>query len=159
MIRRVLNLVVALALVGGGVVIAARIAEFVATCANAQVVDNLGTQGYFSLMGVAAAMVGNSSSGIIESPSFGLPVVNIGTRQYGRVRAANVIDVGYTANEVGAGIDRALSGEFRESLLDMENPYGNKRAAEKIVDHLKRIELGDGLLRKTFYDSQSQPPA
>jgi len=77
--------------------------EFVAGHPQARMADNLGTQGYFNLMSKAAAMVGNSSSGIIEAPSFQLPVVNIGTRQEGRVKAANVIDVGYSREEVLGG--------------------------------------------------------
>jgi UDP-N-acetylglucosamine 2-epimerase (non-hydrolysing) len=136
----------------GGRVITKKIAEFVAANAQAQSVDSLGMQGYFSLMAIAAAMVGNSSSGIIESPSFKLPVVNIGTRQDGRTRAANVIDVGYVKNEIGQGIVRALSLEFGAGLADLTNPYGDGKAAGKIVDNLRRAELGDRLLRKRFRD-------
>ena len=141
-----------------GRVIAEKIAGFVETHANAQVVDNLGTQGYFSLMAVAAAMVGNSSSGIIESPSFKLPVVNIGTRQEGRIKAINVIDVGYAKDEIGRGIAQALSAEFRASLAELVNPYGEELASEKIVDHLKCVALDDQLLRKNFRDIEGLSP-
>lgn len=136
----------------GGRVIAARVAAFAANRVNVQIVDNLGMQGYFSVMTVAAAMVGNSSSGIIESPSFKLPVVNIGTRQDGRTRAENVIDVGCTKAEIARGITRALSSDFRAGLARLTNPYGDGLAAEKIVDRLRQVALGDQLLRKEFKD-------
>lgn len=119
---------------------------------SAQMVDNLGTQGYFSLMAVAAAMVGNSSSGIIEAASFNLPVVNIGTRQQGRVRAANVIDTGYSHTEITAAIQKATQPVFRQSLQALTNPYGSGRAAELIVQRLKEVSLDDCLVTKRFCD-------
>ncbi len=80
---------------------AARLLErFVQTRPNARLIKNLGMRDYWSFMGLSAAMVGNSSSGIIEAASFKLPVVNLGTRQAGRVRSANVIDVGYGRDEI-----------------------------------------------------------
>ncbi len=118
---------------------------------RATLVANLGSRAYFTLMQEAAAMVGNSSSGIVEAASFKLPVVNVGTRQQGRLRAANVIDVGYGSEEILGGIRRALSAGFRESLAGLENPYGDGRAAERIVARLKEVELGDRLLRKRFH--------
>ena len=74
-------------------------------------------------------MVGNSSSGLIEAPSFELPVVNIGDRQRGRLRAINVIDVGHGRAEIAAGIARALDPGFRRRLAGLPNPYGDGRAA------------------------------
>jgi len=103
-------------------------------------------------MRFAAAMVGNSSSGIIEAPSFELPVVNIGTRQEGRVKARNVIDVGYEEKAILTGIEKALSAPFRRSLNGMVNPYGDGHAAEVIVETLKRIELDNKLITKRFVD-------
>ncbi len=128
--------------------------DFVQTNASTQVVNNLGTQGYFSLMAVSAAMVGNSSSGIIEAPSFELPVVNIGTRQQGRTRASNVIDVGYKRSEILGGIKRATDPEFRESLHGLVNPYGCGGASHKIIECLKAVPLDDRLIRKHFCDVQ-----
>jgi UDP-N-acetylglucosamine 2-epimerase (non-hydrolysing) len=119
---------------------------------RARLVTNLGSQAYLSLMRHAAAMVGNSSSGLIEAASFELPVVNIGTRQDGRLRPANVIDVGYRRSEIEAGLRRALSHEFRESLRGLQNPYGDGRAAERIVAKLKEVELGPSLIVKRFND-------
>lgn len=126
--------------------------EYAASRPQAQIVINLGTPGYISAMQIAAAMVGNSSSGIIEAASFKLPVVNIGTRQEGRTRAKNVIDVGYSRAEIVAGIRKALSPEFRASLADLKNPYGDGHAAERIVQRLKEVELDDRLLLKRFHE-------
>lgn len=128
-----------------------RIEAFVATRARARMVKNLGTRAYFSVMAQAGAMVGNSSSGIIEAPSFRLPVVNVGARQEGRVRAANVIDVGHRREDIVRGIRAALEPSFR-ARLDAANPYGIGTAAEHIVDRLATIEITDALLRKTFTD-------
>ena len=123
---------------------------FTAGRQQAHLVVNFGTEGYFSMMKYATAMVGNSSSGIIEAASFNLPVVNIGNRQRGRLRGKNVIDVGYTRAEILAGIEKAISPEFRATLSDMVNPYGDGHAAERIVDKLKHVKLGDELLLKPF---------
>ena len=134
-----------------GRIVARLIREFVDNHSCAQLVDNLGTQGFFSLMPKAAAMVGNSSSGIIEAPSFGLPVVNIGTRQRGRVRASNVIDVDYSRKQILQGVKQALDAEFRERLSDMNNPYGCGNASEKIVERLKEIRIDEDLVVKRFH--------
>lgn len=119
-------------------------------------VESLGTEGYFGLMACAAAMVGNSSSGLIEAPSFGLPVVNIGTRQQGRLRAENVIDVGYRRDEIIQGITEAIAPAFRERLRGLANPYGNGHAAEVIVHRLKDIPLNDRLIQKRFVDAPGE---
>ena len=118
-----------------------------------QAVVNLGTPGYFSLMSLAEAMVGNSSSGIIEAASFRLPVVNIGRRQDGRTRARNVIDTGCNRSEITKGIETALNPRFRASLSDLVNPYGDGQAAGRIVQVLREIPLDRDLLRKRFCDN------
>jgi len=82
-----------------------------------RIVPDLGSRTYLSLMRIAAAVVGNSSSGIIEAPSFKVPAVNIGTRQHGRLRARNVVDVGYEKAEIVRGVRYALADrEFRAAL-------------------------------------------
>jgi len=138
-----------------GRIIKRMIEDFVRRHSSAQMADNLGTQGYFSMMAVAGAMVGNSSSGIIEAPSFRLPVVNIGTRQGGRVRAKNVIDVGCNQSEIVRGIKNALSHEFRSRLREVINPHGDGRASEIIVRRLKEVALNDELIIKRFADIPS----
>lgn len=129
-----------------------RLEEYAVSSARARVVVNLGTQGYFTLMQRAAAMVGNSSSGIIEAASFRLPVVNIGSRQSGRLRPANVIDVGASKAEIEAGLKRALDPAFRNSLGSLENPYGDGQAAKRIVDRIQSIDLDQRLLQKHFHE-------
>ena len=114
-----------------------------------RIVPDLGSRRYLSLMRVAAVIVGNSSSGIFEAPSFRLPAVNIGTRQHGRLRACNVIDVGYTKQEIAGGLHRALHDRaFREALRDCRNPYGDGHAARRTVDILQRLRLGPALVTK-----------
>jgi UDP-N-acetylglucosamine 2-epimerase (non-hydrolysing)/GDP/UDP-N,N'-diacetylbacillosamine 2-epimerase (hydrolysing) len=135
-----------------GRIITEMLRGFVAAQPRCWLVDSLGTQGYFSLMALAAAMVGNSSSGLLEAPSFRLPVVNIGDRQAGRVRAANVLDVGYSRAEILAGIRRAVEPGFRAGLAGLVNPYGDGHAAGRIVERLKSVALDDRLLVKRFFD-------
>ena len=132
----------------------AMIEHFVAQHPRAQFIENLGQQGYFSMMYEARAMVGNSSSGIIEAASFGLPVVNIGERQGGRFRGANVIDVGYGREEILAGLKRALAPEFRAEVQSMKNPYRapERTAAAIIVERLRDVALDERLLIKRFHD-------
>jgi UDP-N-acetylglucosamine 2-epimerase (non-hydrolysing)/GDP/UDP-N,N'-diacetylbacillosamine 2-epimerase (hydrolysing) len=118
-------------------------------------IPNLGHRRYLSCLAHLAVMVGNSSSGLTEAPSFRLPVVNIGDRQRGRVRAANVIDVSCSRAAILGGIRRALSSRFRASLTGMRNPYDrfhDGRASARIKDVLKHVRLSDDLLKKRFAD-------
>lgn len=136
----------------GGQVIREHIRRFVRGEPSAQAVESLGTEGYFSVLALCAAMVGNSSSGFLEAPSFGLPVVNVGNRQNGRVRGANVIDVGYGREEIVKGIRRATVPAFRKSIQGMENPYGDGKAARRIVAKLVDVPLSGRILIKRFHD-------
>jgi UDP-hydrolysing UDP-N-acetyl-D-glucosamine 2-epimerase len=137
----------------GGREIRRLIEKYVAAHPAARLVDSLGTPGYFALMGKAAAMVGNSSSGIIEAASFKLPVVNIGDRQQGRPRAANIIDVPRQAEAILAGIRQATSDAFRASLAGLRNPYAAERPAGEIIHRaLTSVPLDDVLLKKGFVD-------
>jgi UDP-hydrolysing UDP-N-acetyl-D-glucosamine 2-epimerase len=117
-----------------------------------RVVPALGEDGYCSLLREADVMVGNSSSGLIEAPSFRLPVVNVGIRQRGRLRAANVIDVGIGRAEILAGIRHALDPAFRQSLVGLVNPFGDGHTAPRIARVLAEVELGPRLLQKRFVD-------
>lgn len=136
----------------GNRVIREKLQQFVISNRSSRLVDNFGTQTYFSLMNLATAMIGNSSSGIIEAASFQLPVINIGTRQRGRMHTRNVIDVGYGRTEIVRGIQQAIDPQFRASLVGLANPYGNGEASSIIVQCLRSIPLGDTLVRKKFYD-------
>jgi UDP-hydrolysing UDP-N-acetyl-D-glucosamine 2-epimerase len=133
-----------------GRLIASEIRNYVATKRGSWLVDSLGQTGYISAMALAAAMVGNSSSGIIEAASFELPVVNIGNRQRGRLRARNVIDCGYSCEEIVAAARNALSSEFRNTLRGLTNPYGSGDAAARIVQKLKAVSLGESFIKKRF---------
>ena len=133
-----------------------RLAEdFMRRNAHARMVVNLGPDAYFSLMEHASAMVGNSSSGIIEAASFKLPVVNLGNRQAGRIRPRNVIDVDCRREAIVEGVRQATSPGFRESLSDLVNPHGDGHAAERIVETLKTVPLDGRLVVKRFHEIDS----
>ena len=127
-----------------------RLEEFAARCPRARLHQNLGDQVYLSLLRHLDAMVGNSSSGLIEAPSFGLPVVNIGSRQRGRLRGPNVIDVGYGRDDILRGLETALAPGFRERLQGAPNPYGDGRSAPRIVRVLREVPLDARLVQKRF---------
>ena len=104
---------------------------------------------YLSLLGAATVMVGNSSSGIIEAPSFGLPVVNVGTRQKGRLRAGNVLDVDYDKEQIKNAIIRSTKDiEFRQELAGLKNPWGDGKASERIMDILSSLNIDKILIQK-----------
>lgn len=128
----------------------AAIEEFAKTRVNTRIVKSFGQPGFWSMFSCVDAFVGNSSSGIIEAASFQLPVVNIGSRQDGRIRATNVLDVATTEEAVAQGITRALSSDFRASLQNLTNPYGDGRAGERIAKVLAGVDFGQ-LLPKRFY--------
>jgi UDP-N-acetylglucosamine 2-epimerase (non-hydrolysing)/GDP/UDP-N,N'-diacetylbacillosamine 2-epimerase (hydrolysing) len=108
---------------------------------------NLDAVTYWSLLGQVDAMLGNSSSGIMEAAAFALPVVNVGMRQQGRERARNIIDVPADAAAIRDAIRAALDPDVRSRLRGMENPYGDGTAAPTIARVLTTIPL-DGLLIK-----------
>jgi len=113
---------------------------------------SLSTNEFVNVYRNIGAIVGNSSSGIHESPTFGIPAVNIGSRQQGRERASNVIDVSYEKESIKAGIEKALFDvEYRESVNNISNPYGDGKSAKKIVELLKTVNL-QGIVQKIFYE-------
>lgn len=111
-------------------------------------IASLGQERYYSLLALADVMLGNSSSGIWEAPSFQLPVVNIGDRQRGRRRAGNVIDVPAERQAVAAALAQALRSGFRRGLAGLTNPYGDGQAASRIAARLLDLPLDATLLRK-----------
>jgi UDP-hydrolysing UDP-N-acetyl-D-glucosamine 2-epimerase len=135
-----------------GQVIRARLEEFCRKEPTACTVENFGPEGYFSILGEVSAMVGNSSSGLLEAPSFALPVVNIGNRQKGRLRAGNVLDVPFDAAQITAAIRKAVSPEFRANCRGHEHFFGDGHAAEKIIDLILCAPNDARLLGKTFHD-------
>jgi UDP-N-acetylglucosamine 2-epimerase (non-hydrolysing)/GDP/UDP-N,N'-diacetylbacillosamine 2-epimerase (hydrolysing) len=128
--------------------IVARTRNFLETRQDGKVFTNLDPVTYWSLLGHIDALVGNSSSGIMETASFALPTVNIGLRQKGRERPANVIDAAPETADIREKIKRASSKAFRESLEGMQNPYGDGHAAETIVKVLTSVPLTQDLLMK-----------
>jgi UDP-hydrolysing UDP-N-acetyl-D-glucosamine 2-epimerase len=139
-----------------GSIVNRRLAEFCRnTPDNFKLFDSLGQLRYLSCMKNLDLMLGNSSSGLIEAPSFQMPVVNIGERQKGRMRAANVIDVGNSTAQISGGIAMALSKDFRKSIENMENPYDRFRdgqTSRRIKEILKTVELSEKLIKKEFRD-------
>jgi len=104
---------------------------------------------YLSLMKAASVMVGNSSSGIIDAPTLGLPAVNIGIRQEGRERGKNVIDVGHNKHEIIKGIREGLTDkEFLLKVKKCESPYGDGKAGLRIAEILSKLEITPRLLQK-----------
>jgi UDP-N-acetylglucosamine 2-epimerase (non-hydrolysing)/GDP/UDP-N,N'-diacetylbacillosamine 2-epimerase (hydrolysing) len=116
---------------------------------------NLGRRRYLSCLKHFSVMIGNSSSGLIEAPSFRLPAVNIGDRQRGRIRAKNIVDVARNEDAIRRGIRKALSSRFCASLRGMRNPYDRSqdgRASERIKNVLRDIDLQGEFLKKKFHD-------
>lgn len=112
---------------------------------------SLGQLRYLSAIKFVDIVLGNSSSGLLEVPSFKKATINIGDRQKGRARASSVIDVRPAKEEILAAIKRAYSKEFEQTLKDTINPYDGGNPSKKMVKILKEIKL-DGILKKKFYD-------
>lgn len=121
---------------------------------RARLVASLGQQRYLSLVRHAGAVVGNSSSGIVEAPALGTPTVNVGPRQDGRLRAASVIDCAEQRADIRRAVERAVSPAFRLGLAGMVPPYGGAGASQAILDALKAVSL-EGLLEKRFHDLEA----
>jgi UDP-N-acetylglucosamine 2-epimerase (non-hydrolysing)/GDP/UDP-N,N'-diacetylbacillosamine 2-epimerase (hydrolysing) len=142
----------------------ARIVEatrrFCADRADARLITNLAHLDYWALLTHASALVGNSSSGIMETPSLALPCVNIGMRQEKRERAANIIDCGGEVDAIRKAIDRALDPAFRPSLAGMSNPYGDGTAGETIARVLAETPIDDRLrIKRALELADGDPPA
>lgn len=116
---------------------------------NIQTFKSIPSKDFFSLMKHAGVMVGNSSSGIVEAPSYHLPVINIGSRQAGRERGENVLDVDYNSQEIIQAIKTTLFDEkFRTRIQKCKNPYDQGDAALKIADVLASVVIDKKLLQK-----------
>ena len=113
---------------------------------------NIPHDDFIGLLSLASVLVGNSSSGIIESSLFKLPVINLGTRQQGREKAENVIDVDYNRDEILSALKFIESEDYKKQLESCINPYGDGKACERICKILKEIELNDNLLNKQFFE-------
>lgn len=115
--------------------------------------NSLGQKRYLSSLKYVDFVIGNSSSGIIEAPSFEIPTINIGDRQKGRIRANTVIDCDSTKESIDSAIDKALSKDFITRCKFVNNPYGDGNTVSKVVEILRNISLEKGdLIKKSFYD-------
>ncbi|QAT40525.1 UDP-N-acetylglucosamine 2-epimerase [Clostridium sp. JN-9] len=133
----------------GSRIIIDKINDFVKQNKNSYIFYSLGQKRYLSLLKYASVMIGNSSSGIIESPIFKIPVVNIGDRQKGRLRNKNIIDVEYNKEEITDAVNKALYDKnFKESLNSIKNVYGDGNVSKRIANVLKSINIDKKLLRK-----------
>lgn len=131
----------------GGRTITEAARDWAAARSFAVFVTSLGHDLYVSALAAAAAVVGNSSSGLYEAPSFGIPTINIGDRQKGRLRAASVIDCPPERNSILAAIRQGLTRDMRGAV----NPYGDGRAGERILSILRSEPDYGRLVRKVFH--------
>ena len=125
--------------------------EFVAAHPNARAYTSLGQQRYFSCMRFVDGVVGNSSSGFAEAPSFRIATVNIGDRQKGRLKSDSVIDCEPSRDAIARAIRGLYEPAFRQALASVSNPYGDGGASGRIVEVLRDHPL-DRLLKKSFHD-------
>ena len=136
----------------GGDDIIKLINEFVAENSNRSVVfPSLGARRYLSVLRCVKAVVGNSSSGILEVPSMHIPTLNIGIRQMGRQRAESVVDCDTTYESIKAGLDRVLSDEMCSHARTINNPYEKANTLEQIVEIVATFPL-EKIIQKPFHD-------
>ena len=112
---------------------------------------SLGQLRYLSALQYVDAVVGNSSSGLIEAPSFKIGTINIGDRQKGRLKAKSIIDCDSLKSSILQAFEKLYSEEFESILINTNNPYGDGCASEKIIKELKKVDLKN-ILKKSFYD-------
>lgn len=115
---------------------------------NDKFYSNLNRLDYISLLANCEFIIGNSSSGILEAPTFGKPAVNLGRRQADRYRDVNVIDCEYNKSDISTSISKALSKPFKKLCLQSTNPYGNGDSSKKILDVLENTEINSEFLIK-----------
>lgn len=135
----------------GGRVLIEMVNDFVATHSNAKAFTSLGQVRYLSCLAQVDGVIGNSSSGLTEMPSFRKATINIGDRQRGRLKANSVIDCEPNRFAITSAIDIAYSAEFQAGLMLANNPYGDGGASRKILDVLKRVDLAR-VVKKSFHD-------
>lgn len=120
---------------------------------NILLFDSLGMRKYLSALSFADFVIGNSSSGIIEAPSFRIPTINIGDRQKGRIQAESVINCEPTKDSIVNAINKAISQQFRESIKDADNPYGNGGTSDRIVEISEDFIINNKIdIKKSFYE-------
>lgn len=136
----------------GGDAINAMVRAFVEAHENCRWYSSLGIRRYLSLLKNSEMILGNSSSGIIEAPCFGIPTINIGNRQKGRLMAESVINCEMRAENIEAAIRLALTPEFKRRASETINPYGAGMTSDGIVREVKKFLKGNRQIVKRFYD-------
>ncbi len=130
-----------------------RLERFADSHDGIKLVTSLGVLRYLSAMKYCTAVIGNSSSGIVETPSFKKPTLDIGDRQKGRLKGANTVHCGRSQEEIEQALDRILSAEFAYEIQNMENPYRSNGTSKQIADILLEFVNGHKLkIQKSFYD-------
>ena len=127
------------------------IQDFVQRNPSAKAYYSLGQQKYFSTIMHVDGVIGNSSSGLLEVPSFKKPTVDIGDRQRGRIKAKSVISCSPKAEDIGRAIKKLYSSNFQDTLQEVESPFGKGGAIQKILTVLESVHL-QSLLKKEFYN-------
>ncbi|MFY9327834.1 MAG: UDP-N-acetylglucosamine 2-epimerase, partial [Georgfuchsia sp.] len=134
-----------------GRVLIKMVEQFVVQHPNARAYTSLGQLRYLSCIAQFDGVLGNSSSGLTEAPTYKKGTINIGDRQRGRLQAASVINCEPTRLNISAALERLYSADFQMSLSHVRNPYGEGGASEKVVETIKHYAI-DGIVRKTFHD-------
>lgn len=135
-----------------GRIINSMIDEYVAFHSNCVAFSSLGQLRYLSIMSLTQVVIGNSSSGIIETPSFGIPTLNIGDRQKGRVQATSVFNVSPDAEEIYSALIKLVNERSSQKILATKNPYEKKGTSIEIIRILKEKLAGNIILKKSFYN-------
>ena len=117
---------------------------------NNTIFENLSRKDFLCFLKNCECLVGNSSSGLLEAPSFKKPSINIGRRQHLRVRAKNVIDCSFKSKDIVIAIKKGLSVNFKKSISNIKNPYGDGDSSKKIIEVLKKIRIDEKLLTKNI---------
>ncbi len=136
-----------------GRIINQRLSEYETNHDNLRLFDSLGMKRYLSALKYAEFAIGNSSSGLIEVPCFGIPTINIGNRQKGRIQAESVLNCEPVSSEIISAISKAMDTQFKEFVKKTKNPYGDGKTSDKIVqitaEYLKNNKF---TVQKSFYD-------
>jgi GDP/UDP-N,N'-diacetylbacillosamine 2-epimerase (hydrolysing) len=125
--------------------------HFVKEHDNSYLFSSLGHLRYHSLLKIVDAMIGNSSSGIVESPSWKIPTINIGDRQEGRLQAKSIINALPEYNSIKKALKKLHSSKFQQKITTVKSPYGSGNTSDKIIKILKQTDL-TSILKKKFYD-------
>lgn len=136
----------------GGETVNEMLEKYASSRKNVLLVASLGVLRYLSSLKYAEFVIGNSSSGIIEAPSFGIPTVNIGDRQKGRIKASSVIDCDASCDSICSAIDKALDNEFRDKCKRVVNPYGKGNTSDCIISAIDDMFDKGINIKKKFYD-------